>query len=156
MPDSMIEYAETTSFGELDVAIARLIAERSAPGLPSMSLSAAVARICQLVDIETPSDTILPEDLGCPEFGGVAKLTSRYGTRRRWPLAGLELEWRQHAERRVSALTVVEGLQVLEERGGQLQARGPGLPVQQLDLHPAPERLHQGVVEARADRAHRG
>ncbi len=35
----------------------------------------------------------------------------------------------------MSALTVVEDLQVLEERGGQLEAGGPGPPVQELDLH---------------------
>src|SRR3712207_1795888 len=96
------------------------------------------------------------ETLGCPEIGGAAKLTSRYGNRCQCPLAGLELEWCQHTERRVSALTVVEDLQVLEERGGQLQARGPGLAIQQLDLHPAPERLHQGVVETCPHSAHRG
>ena len=41
-------------------------------------------------------------------------------------MAGLELTRRQHTERRVSALTVMEDLEILEESGGQLQARGPG------------------------------
>src|SRR5687767_6338261 len=100
-----------------------------------------------------PSDRY-SRSVGCPGFGRGAKLASRYGARRRRPLAGLELEWRQHAQRRMSTLTVVEDLQVLEERGGQFQSGGPDLPVQQLDLHPAPERLHQGIIETGADRAH--
>jgi len=68
------------------------------------------------------------EAQGCPELGGGAKLASRYRARRRCPLAGLELDRRQHADRRVPALTNVEDFQVLEECGGQLQSRGPDLP----------------------------
>src|SRR5688572_6425998 len=91
-----------------------------------------------------------------PEFGGGGKLASR---RRDWPdrpLPGLKLDRCQHTERRVPALTIVEDLEVLEQRVGELQSRSPGPPVQELDLDAAPECLHQGVVEAGAHRPHRG
>ena len=55
----------------------------------------------------------------------------------------------------VAALAVVEDLEVLEDRVGQLEAGPPPLAVQQLDLHAAPERLDHGVVVAVADRSHR-
>jgi hypothetical protein len=41
----------------------------------------------------------------------------------------------------VAVLPVVEGLQVLEDRIGQLDAGPLALQVQQLDRHPWPERL---------------
>jgi hypothetical protein len=94
------------------------------------------------------------QELGCPGFGGGVKLASRYGAGRRRLLAGLELHRCQHTKRRMSTLPVMEELQILEERGGQLQPRGPGLPVQELDLHAAPERFHQGVIEACSHCAH--
>src|SRR2546423_5980567 len=90
------------------------------------------------------------ETLESPQLRGGRKVASRYRARRQRPLAGLELDRRQHTERRVPALTVMEDFQVLEERGGQLQTRGPDLPVQELDLHATPERFHQRVIEAGA------
>lgn len=51
----------------------------------------------------------------------------------------------------VPSTTVVEHLDVLEERIRELDASLPLLPVQQLDLHPRPERLHHRIVEAIAD-----
>jgi ABC transporter substrate binding protein len=111
--------------------------------------------ICEPVGIDCDLAHTLCR-VGCPGLGGGAKPASRSCTRRGWPLAGLELARRQHTERRVPALTVVEELQVLEERGDQLQTRRPDLPVQELDLHAAPARLHHGVIEAGAHRARRG
>ena len=71
-------------------------------------------------------------------------------------MSKFELDWCHHAKRRMSALTVVEDLEVFEEGGGEFDPRVPALPVQQFDLDPAPKRLHQGVVVAIADRPHRG
>src|SRR4029450_5483189 len=68
----------------------------------------------------------------------------------------LELYRGQHAEAAVAALSVVEDLQVLKDRIRQLDAGAPAVSVQQLDLHPRPERLDHGVVVAVADRPHRG
>lgn len=51
----------------------------------------------------------------------------------------------------VPSTTVVEHLDVLEDRVRELDARLPRLPVQQLDLHRRPERLHHRIVEAIAD-----
>ena len=48
-------------------------------------------------------------------MGGGAKLASGHGACCRRLPAGLELDRCQHTERRMSALTVVEELQVLEE-----------------------------------------
>lgn len=56
----------------------------------------------------------------------------------------------------MTALTIVEDLEVFEERGRELQSGRPSLPVQEFDLDTAPERFHQGVVVTRSDRAHRG
>jgi hypothetical protein len=50
----------------------------------------------------------------------------------------------------VAALAVVEDLQVLKDRVGQLDAGAPAVPVQQLDLHTGPERLDHGMVQIRA------
>lgn len=41
---------------------------------------------------------------------------------------------------------VVEPLDVLEDRVGELDPRAPPLPVEQLDLHASPERLDDRVV----------
>jgi hypothetical protein len=54
-------------------------------------------------------------------------------------------------------LTVVEDLEVVfEDRVRELDAGTPALPVQQLDLHPRPERFDHRVVIAVTDRTHRG
>src|SRR3954449_12735376 len=50
------------------------------------------------------------------------------------------------AQGAVATTPVVEDLQVLKERVGQLDAGLPPSPVEQLGLHPAPERLDDGVV----------
>jgi hypothetical protein len=51
---------------------------------------------------------------------------------------GVELRTRryEHAKRRVPALTIVEDLEVLEDRRGQFDAGVPPFAVEQLDLHP--------------------
>lgn len=54
-------------------------------------------------------------------------------------------------ERGVPASAVVEHLDVLEERVCQLDPGLPLLPVQQLDLHRGPERLHHRIVQPVAD-----
>jgi hypothetical protein len=56
----------------------------------------------------------------------------------------------------VAALAVVEQLQVLKDRVGQLDAGAPAVPVQQLDLHAGPERPGHGIVVAGADAAMEG
>ena len=53
------------------------------------------------------------------------------------------------------AAGVVPELDVVVDRGGELDPRLPAAAVEQLDLHPPPEALHQRVVVGRADRAHR-
>ena len=53
-----------------------------------------------------------------------------------------------HPEGRVAALAVVEDLQVLEHRVCQLDPRAPAGAVEQLDLHPGPEGLGDGVSSA--------
>src|ERR1035437_5741515 len=68
----------------------------------------------------------------------------------------LELDWCKHAQCRMTALAIVEDLEALEDRIGQLDPCTPDAPVEQFDLHPAPERLDEGIVEATPDRAHRG
>jgi hypothetical protein len=56
----------------------------------------------------------------------------------------------------MAAAWVVEALQVVEDRGARLGAgREPGV-VQQLALQGGEEALGDGVIEAAADRAHRG
>src|ERR1700680_1976851 len=54
----------------------------------------------------------------------------------------------------MAPLAVVEDLQVLEDGAGELHTCRPALSVEQLHLHPTPERLHHGVVVAVANRAH--
>ena len=64
----------------------------------------------------------------------------------------LELYRGEHRERAVPALTVVEDLEVVfEDRVRELDAGTPALPVQQLDLHPRPERFDHRVVIAVTD-----
>ena len=57
---------------------------------------------------------------------------------RNWLLASLELDRREHTQGRVTALPVVEDLEVFEDCTSELQARRPASSVQQLNLHPAP------------------
>lgn len=59
-------------------------------------------------------------------------------------------------ERGVPTSAVVEDLDVLEDRVRELDPRLPLLPVQQLDLHARPERLHHRIVQAIADGPERG
>jgi hypothetical protein len=59
----------------------------------------------------------------------------------------------EHAKRRVSALSIVEDLQVLEDRVGELDASLRLATVGQLNLHAAPERLDDRVIEAVTDRS---
>lgn len=69
-------------------------------------------------------------------------------------VAELVLDRAEHAERGVPPLTVVEDLKVLEDRVGELETGVPSLAVEELDLHPRPERFHLAVVVAVTDRAH--
>ncbi len=59
---------------------------------------------------------------------------------------GLVLDWRVHSNAGVGPLTVVEDLEVLEDRVGEFDTGLPPFPVQQFDLHPGPERFDHGVV----------
>src|SRR5215208_2106804 len=58
---------------------------------------------------------------------------------------GLELYRGQHAEAAVASLPVVEDLQVLNDRVGELDAGGPASLVEDFGLHPAPERFDHRV-----------
>jgi hypothetical protein len=51
---------------------------------------------------------------------------------------------------------VVEDLEVLEDRVGELEPVAPTLPVEQLGLHPAPDAFDHRVVVAVPDRPHEG
>src|ERR1700733_1733704 len=70
-------------------------------------------------------------------------------------MEGFKLHRRNVAERAVQALGVVEVLDPLGDGDRQLDLGPPPLPVEQFDLHRAPERLHRGIVVAVADGAHR-
>ena len=54
--------------------------------------------------------------------------------------------WWQHIQRRVAALLVMEGIDVVSRRRAQFENRCPFSPVPQLSLHPGPERLDHGIV----------
>jgi hypothetical protein len=56
----------------------------------------------------------------------------------------------------VAAFDVVEVVDVIGHGGGQFQGGGPFAGVEELDLHPGPERLHCGIVITVADGAERG
>ena len=58
-----------------------------------------------------------------------------------------ELRGADVTEVAVAAFDVVEVVDVVGHRGGQLDGGGPFAGVEQLDLHPCPERLHRGVIE---------
>jgi len=62
-------------------------------------------------------------------------------------VAVFELDRRQVAQRGVAPARVVEALDVLEDRVGQLGAGVPAAPVEQLGLQGREERLGDGVVE---------
>ncbi len=66
-----------------------------------------------------------------------------------------ELDWGQVVEAGVASDGVVEGFDPLEHRRGQLGPGGPVAAVEELDLHRAPERLHERVVVGAGDLAHR-
>jgi hypothetical protein len=68
----------------------------------------------------------------------------------------LELNRGAPAQGAVASLPVVEDLEVLKDRVGQLDAGSPPLAVQEFGLHPGPERLDDGVVVGVTDGAHRG
>ena len=53
----------------------------------------------------------------------------------------------------MTALTVVENLKVLKDRGWPARYVPPAVPVKQLDLHTCPERLHHCVVPRRQMRS---
>ncbi len=55
------------------------------------------------------------------------------------------LHWREHALRRMSAQAVVEDLEVFDERIRKFSAGAAPFTVEQLDPHPASERLDDGV-----------
>jgi hypothetical protein len=71
-------------------------------------------------------------------------------------MPSLELDGGEHAERRMSALAVVEDLKVLEDRICEFDPCPPPSAVEEFDLHPAPEGFDHRVVEAVTDRTHRG
>src|SRR2546422_927227 len=66
----------------------------------------------------------------------------------------LERSGTEVAESRMTALSIVEELQVLEEIGTRGGARGPGGVVDELDLQRREEALGHGVVPAIAPAAH--
>jgi hypothetical protein len=57
-----------------------------------------------------------------------------------------ELYRSAHPHGRMTALTVVEYLQVVEDRVSQLDPGLPSLPVEEFGLHSAPEGFDDGVV----------
>ena len=52
---------------------------------------------------------------------------------------GFVFDWGVHSKARVTSLSVVEDLKVLEDRVGEFDTGAPSFPVQQFDLHPGPE-----------------
>src|ERR1022692_2044976 len=64
----------------------------------------------------------------------------------RFQPASFNFGWREHPQAGMSASGVVKQLDVVEDRGRQLDPRLPLLAIEQLDLHAAPEALHHGVV----------
>lgn len=59
----------------------------------------------------------------------------------------LVLDRGSHPQARVSALAVVEDLEVFEDGVGQFDAGSPPPPVEELDLHPGPERFDHSIIE---------
>ena len=73
----------------------------------------------------------------------------------RWSALKFKFNRCHHAKRRVTALAIVEDLEILEQRGGEFDPRVPPLAVQKLDLDATPERLDHGVVVTVTNRSHR-
>ena len=73
---------------------------------------------------------------------------SGFSCRCGWLISSFELDWCDHAKRGVPSLTIVEDLEVVEDGVRQLDSCAPTLPVEEFDLHPAPERLDEGIVVA--------
>lgn len=69
-------------------------------------------------------------------------------------MQGFEVVRGQHSQGGVTAARVVEASDPLEHRAGQVDPRGPVLPVQQFALHGGPERFDEGVVDAGSDAPH--
>ena len=86
------------------------------------------------------------EALACPWLCGVGGLPSFCGVGELDPschgggLAGLELDRAEHAQGAVATLAVMEDLEVFEDGVGELDAGPPAVSVEQLDLHPGPDR----------------
>lgn len=69
-------------------------------------------------------------------------------------MASLELDWRSVAGRAVAPLGVIEHLDVVEDVGACVAARGVDLPAHTLALEKLEEALRDGVVVAVASPAH--
>src|SRR5579884_2620290 len=67
-----------------------------------------------------------------------------------WQGLALEINWRQVAERRVAAMSVVEALNVGEDRRAGLGVRAEGVTLQHLALQGGKEGFGDGVVIASA------
>lgn len=61
----------------------------------------------------------------------------------------------EHPEAAVPTDPIIERFDPVEDSGGQLNSGHPFLGVEQLGLHPAPERLDRRVIERVADTAER-
>src|SRR5690349_8708943 len=81
------------------------------------------------------------ETLICPRFFGVGVLESGGVV---VGVLAFVFGRGEHLQRAVSAAGVVEELDVVVDRGRELDPRLPGLAVEQLDLHAAPERFDHG------------
>src|ERR1035437_3407380 len=93
------------------------------------------------------------EALACTEFGGVRTLDL---CRCRWSRSSFELDRCKHAKRRVSALAVVEDLEVVKSLPGPaVGGEGGGVSVQ-LCLEQPHDRFSHRIVEAVADGPDRG
>lgn len=66
------------------------------------------------------------------------------------------IRWAEHPKRRVPAPGVVEELDVVVDRICELDPGLPAFAVEELDLHPPPERLDHRIVVGAADGSHRG
>ena len=78
----------------------------------------------------------------CPRFSGVRVLESGGVVGAEGAL--LVLGWGEHAKGGVATAAVVKELDVVVDRGGQLDAGLPGLAIGQFDLQAAPEGFDSG------------
>lgn len=69
-------------------------------------------------------------------------------------MSSFKLNRRQHTQGGVSALAIVENLEVLKDGVAQLDSSTPALTVQELDLHSAPKRFRHRIVVADTNRSH--